>query len=451
MSVKNETIDNSQKSIVDDISGESIMDQGKLDELKALMAQKKKKDNNMPPKIVESKKRTLNFGVVGSGQAGSRLAEQFYKLGYPTVAFNTAQQDLAMIGIPEDNKYLLEYGIGGAAKDLEIGHNAADQHRDGIMNVLTDKLTDVQVLVLCMSLGGGSGAGSHDVLVDILSSTGIPIVVITVLPMSNEDAQTKQNALNTLSSLSKLVQDKVISNLVVIDNAKLEAIYSDVSSMNFFAVGNEAIVKPIDAFNRFSAESSFDKPLDSMEWAKLLTDGEGLSIYGELTVEDYKDQTAIAKAVLENHDNGLLASGFSLEQAKYAGVIIIANEKVWNEIPRVSIDYAISLIKESCPGVDAVFRGSYIDNSMEEDVVKVFSMFSGLGLPNGRVEQLRKDVDVDKAKTTDRSKARTNNLVLDTGKDKVVSKADEVRAKIAKGNSTFAKNFAKGSLDFRKK
>jgi cell division GTPase FtsZ len=456
MTVKNETMEIEKTNIIDDLPEEETqindqeVDQSKLDELKSLM--KSKKENTVTMKIVDEVNKSLNFGIVGSGQMGSRLAQTFYKLGYKAVALNTASQDLSGIELPKENKLLLQFGaLHGAAKDLKIGQDSAEANRDEIINLLSDKLRDVNVLVLCTSLGGGSGAGSHSVLIDILSSTGLPVIVIAALPMSNEDAQTKKNALDTLASLSKLLQSKVISNLIVADNAKLETIYSDVSMVDFFNVGNEAIVRPLDVFNHFSARPSFDKPLDSMEWAKILTDGEGLTIYGELTVSDYEDQTAIAKAVIENHENGLLASGFNLETAKYAGVMIIANDSVWKKIPRVSIDYAISLIKESCPGHEAVFRGSYVDNTLG-DTVKVYSIFSGLGLPTGRVEQLRKDVDADKVKTADRFKSRSTNLSLNTGKDESTSKADEVREKIAKGNSTFSKNFASGGkLDFRKK
>ena len=454
MPVVNDTVDIKQETVEDNLEDNNI-EEDKLAALKAKMAKKQEQnqENNMPPKIVEKKRRSLNFGVVGSGQAGSRLAESFKKLGYEAVAFNTAPQDLEQIDLPDNHKYLLEYGIGGAAKDVDIGHAAAETHKQAIANVVCDVLGDAQVFLLCLSLGGGSGAGSHDVMIDVLSGTGRPIAVVTVLPMSTEDAQTKQNALNTLSKLAVLAQNKVISNLIVIDNAKLESIYSDVSHMNFFSVGNQAIVKPIDAFNRFSSMASQEKSLDPMEWAKLFTDGEGLCVYGEVHVHDYaNDNTAIAEAIIENHENGLLASGFNLAQAKYAGALIVGNSKVWEQIPRGSVDYAMSLIQENCPGAEGVFRGTYIDNSIEEDVVKVYSMFSGLGLPDNRVSQLRKEVEVEKAKTTERAKSRNTNLTLDTGTEKTVSKAEEVRQKIAKNKSTFAQNFGKGKgFDFRKK
>ena len=58
----------------------------------------------------------FNFAVVGVGQGGSRLAESFWNLGYRRVGIiNTAQQDLSLIKVPEENKLLI--GDGGAGKN----------------------------------------------------------------------------------------------------------------------------------------------------------------------------------------------------------------------------------------------------------------------------------------------------------------------------------------------
>ena len=456
MTVKTETISEQPEEVQDDISEELVpaskaegVEEDKLAELKAKLAQKKETD--MPPRIVEKKKKSLNIGVIGSGQAGSRIASSLYQLGYSTVVFNTAPQDLEPIDIPEGNKYLLEYGIGGAAKDVQIGSAAAEQHRDGIRALIDKHLSEAQVFVLCFSLGGGSGAGSLETMVDILSGTGKPIVIITVLPMSTDDVQTKSNSINTLSKLSQIAQKRQISNMIVVDNAKLESIYSEVSHMDFFKVGNRAIVEPLDAFNHLSSMASNDKPLDPMEWAKILADGEGFCVYGEMAVENYEVDTAIAEAVINNLDSGLLASGFDLTQAKYAGVLIVANKSVWQKIPHGSVNYAMSMIREACPSAEGVYRGTYEVDDMDRDVVKVYSMFSGLGLPDSRVQQLRKETEVELAQTKERVKSRNVNLSLNTGTDMAISKADEVREKIAKRSSTFGKNFAGGiKKDFRK-
>lgn len=67
-----------KENIVDDIS-ESSVDQDKLAALKA-KSQVKQQENKMASKIVAKKEKSLVLGVIGSGQAGSRIAEAFHKL-----------------------------------------------------------------------------------------------------------------------------------------------------------------------------------------------------------------------------------------------------------------------------------------------------------------------------------------------------------------------------------
>lgn len=446
MSVKKETV-TTENNVVDDISNSDV-NQDKLDALRAKLSKKQEKET--ATKTVEKKTRSIRLGVVGSGQAGSRLAESMFNLGYDAVAFNTAPQDLDPIKLPEANKLLLQYGLGGAAKETEIGKAAAETHRDAIYNLVADKLSDAQVFLLCLSLGGGSGAGSAETMVDILSGMGKPIVVITVLPMSAEDVQAKKNALETLSKLAKEVQSKRIHNLVVVDNAKIETIYSNVSQFDFFGVSNKAIVEPLDAFNTFSSMPSSVKGLDPMEFAKLLTDGSGLSVYGEMTVDNYEEETAIAEAVITNLNNGLLASGFDLKQSKYVGVLILANKKVWDKIPSSSVNYAMSLVNDLCSSPTGVFRGIYTSD-MKEDVVKVYSMFSGLGLPDPRVQQLKKETQEFAAKVKVKEEERNLNLKLDTGTEETVSQAEKLRQKITANKSGFGSLLSSSIQDLRKK
>ena len=249
------------------------IDEEKLAKLKAKLAAKKESEMSQP---IVKKDKSINFGVVGSGQSGSRLAESLYKLGYDAVAINTAQQDLKFIDIPESNKLHLNYGLGGAAKNLEFGKEAAEAYREQISELVNTQLADAQVFILAFSSGGGSGGGSCETLISILSAIGKPIVVITTLPLQSDDAQTKHNAIEVLSVLTKMLQTKVISNLIIVDNAKLEAIYSDVGQMDFFKVANKAIVEPIDIFNTYSSMPSAFKALDPHEWSRILLDGEGI-------------------------------------------------------------------------------------------------------------------------------------------------------------------------------
>jgi tubulin-like protein CetZ len=427
----------------------AALDEDKLAKLKARLAAKEK-ETEVQNNPATKREKSINFGVIGSGQCGSKLAETWYKLGCDAIAINTAQHDLRYIEIPESNKLLMEHGLGGAAKELEIGKAAAEKYRDKIAELVSNQLADAQVLILALSLGGGSGAGSCEPLVDVLSAMGKPLVVMTVLPMDSEDAQVKMNSLQTLAKLAKFTQSKKINNLIVVDNAKIESIYNNISQIDFFSVANKAIVEPIDAFNTLSAMSSPVKPLDSMEFAKLFVDGEGLCVYGMLKVSNYKEEDAIAIAMIDNLNSNLLASGFDLKQTKYGGVIITANSKVWKEIPAAHMNYALALVNEQCGDPEAVFKGIYVNDNIAEDCVVIYSMFSGLSLPQSRIEQLKKETAAFATSHKEKNTQRNLSLDLNTGTDQTITKVQEIKNKIAQKTSAFGKLTSSTIIDRRK-
>src|SRR5690242_19906327 len=131
------------ETIMDDITNKENetteqppLDEDRLAKLKARLAAKEGAVVVAPVKV----ERSINFGIVGSGQAGNRIAESFYKMGYDAVVMNTAPQDLKFIDIPESNKLLLNYGLGGAAKELDIGREAAETHRTQITELVSTQL-----------------------------------------------------------------------------------------------------------------------------------------------------------------------------------------------------------------------------------------------------------------------------------------------------------------------
>jgi cell division GTPase FtsZ len=447
---KSEESNNDQ--ITDDISNTEVkdnaIDTAKLAVLKA-KSQAKQQEVKMAAKIVSKKERSINLGVLGSGQGGSRLAESFFKLGYDTVAINTAIQDLKHIDIPDSNKLLLEYGVGGASKELTIGKEAAESHRGEILQLVNDKLADSQVNVLCFSLGGGSGAGSCETLIDIFASLGKPVVVITILPMDTEDVQAKANSLETLAKLATFARTKKISNLIVVDNAKIESIYRNANQFDFFALANKAIVETLDVFNTLSCTPSAVKGLDPMEFSKILMDGEGLSVYGEFVVDNYGEDTAIAEAVVNNLNNNLLASGFDLKQAKYVGFIVAASKTVWDKIPASSVNYATAMVNDLCGSPQGVFKGVYTIETPDNNV-KVYSFFSGLSLPEERIKQLKDETAQLQSKNKGKSEQRNLSLQLDTGVNEAVSTAQAIKNKIAAKSSTFGK-FVSGTVTDRRK
>lgn len=447
MGTTNTKVIKNAEEVVDDSKNESELNEDILNALKAKAAKKKEKD--MPPKIVSKVKRSLNIGVIGTGQGGSKLAACFYELGYSSVVINTAAQDLEHIKVPESNKLLLDYSLGGAAKELSIGHAAALEFKPEINELVHAHLNESEILLLTTSLGGGSGAGSVEVVIDVLAQLERPVLVMAILPMANEDAQTKQNALETLAKLTKAAQAEQIAGLIVVDNAKIESIYTDVSQLNFYNVANNAIIKTLDVFNRLSSQPSPIKGIDNMELSKILTDGRGLITYGEMKVSNYTDDTAIAEAVIENLNSNLLSGGFDLKQARYVGVMIAAPKAVWDHVPTGSIDYAMAMINENCGSPNGVFKGIYEVES-DDDFISVYSIFSGMGLPSDRIEQLKVETKSLKEKSAIKDENRSGLLKIDMGAEETTSAVDKIRQKITAKNSAFGKMMTKGIRDRRK-
>jgi cell division GTPase FtsZ len=449
-----------QEEIVNDINEKPLVDEDKLAALKARAAKKRaeedgsvdsgNKEEEMPPRIVEERQRSLRFGIIGSGQAGSRLAEQWFSLGYPAVCMNTAPQDLENIKIPDQQKLLLDFGLGGSAKDLSIGYGAADAYRAAINQLIQRHLSDVQLFILCLSLGGGSGAGSVEVIIDILTKIGKPVVVLAVLPKASEDAQLKHNSWQTLSKLTKLFNEGKVSNIITVDNAKIESLYSDVGPFNFFAVSNKAIVEPIDVFNTMSRRHDEGvKVLDSTEFGKLFIDGKGFTTYGTMTVDDYEDEMAIATAIVESLKGNLLASGFNIRQARYAGFMLVAPERVWNKIPSSSLDFANHMINDACDSPLAVFYGVYKEES-ETDCIKVYSMFSGLGLPEERIDQLKAEAQQKMSVAQRKDDERKLTMKVDVGEE-TINKVEDIKKKIQQKASSFTQLHSGAVQDRRKK
>lgn len=416
------------------------MDEAKLAALREKMNKKAAATSQMmtepappPPKNV-----SVKFGVIGLGQGGSRIAERFFELGYATIVANTATQDLVHINVPEENKLFMDIGLQGAAKNIDRGQEAAEQYREELQNLVHEKLGTADTIVVASSCGGGSGAGALGVVIDLLQAIGKPIVIIGVLPMVSEDVKTKANSLETVSKLAGFVNDGRVQNVVVVDNARIETIYSGVGQMEFFKVANNAIVEPFEIFNNFSMMPSDVKALDSSEWGTLLLNGQGLSIYGQLEVSNYQEDTSIAEGIVTSLSDNLLASSFDLKQAKYVGYIIVGNKDVWAKVPAGSVNYASVMVSDVFGNPEGLFKGIYVDES-PDDSLKIYTFVSGLGLPEVRLTSLKKEVEGQQSLLVQKNKERSNKLNLDTNKDTAVSDVEKLKSKIASKMSGFGK------------
>lgn len=424
------------------------LDPGVLAKLK-----NKQEAKEEPMKAVAKRDRSLYFGIVGLGQAGSRVAETFYSLGYEACVFNTATQDLEHIQLPDKKKIFLPFALGGAGKELDNGRQAVEQNGQLILDKLNENFDDMQeMLILAVSGGGGTGSGGAEAIIGLMASLGKPLGVIYVLPMESEDALSKHNSVTTLSKLAKMASTDVITTLMVVDNSKIELIYPGLSKAEFWTTANNAIVEPLHLFNHLSAMPTQYDSLDSMDFGRVFTTGD-CSIFGMLEVQDYMETTAIAEAVIENLEAGLLASDFNLKETRFGGYIVTASAGTLKRLPAVNIDYANHVISEACDSPSLV-RGVY-EMDMPDDIVRVYTMFSGLGLPSARIDSLKQQASKQMEVIREKEKTRADRMNVDYGPgNEVQAKSQEVHRMIQQKKSGFGKltqNAGKRIIDRRKR
>lgn len=412
----------------------------KKQQLEEILKEKRKQteDSEMTVMLVEQQDRSVNLGVIGLGQCGSKIAEEFHERGYNTVVINTALQDLKPIKIPERQKLFLDYSLGGAAKDLDTGREAVEQYMDEVEKHIAEHTENCEILMLAVSGGGGTGSGGAETMIDIMNRLGKPVSVLYVLPMSSEDSLAKHNAIQTLSGLARMAKSDIINSLIVVDNSKIELMFPGKSMAEFWRVANDSIVDPLHLFNTLSANSSEYTSLDPMDFSRIFIGTGDCALYGMMEIEDYMEDEAIAEAMITNLENGLLSSDFDLGQTRSAGVIITGSKEVLEKVPATNIEYGFSMVSKICNEGTRVFRGVY-EMPNKDDTLRIYSFFSGLGLPEDRVEELRTEAERHMKALEDKESGRATSMNIDIGKTKTVSEVDKKYKKIKNKHSAMGK------------
>ena len=190
----------------------------------------------------------LTYAIVGSGQGGGRIAKAFYDLGYKkTVVFNTAQSDLALLDLPDEHKFHLDcFGQQGAGKNQEKAKTAFESKGQEIFNKLRDIFGEkVDRILVCAGVGGGTGGGSVETLVDISKryftyigkeKANERVGVVASLPTTGECASpvVAKNAHNRMTVLSVGAANGDFAPLIIVDNDKIKKLYPQLTVKQFW-------------------------------------------------------------------------------------------------------------------------------------------------------------------------------------------------------------------------
>ncbi|AGO16467.1 cell division protein FtsZ [Glaesserella parasuis] len=121
----------------------------------------------------------------------------------------------------------------GAGADPNIGHQAAEEDREA----LTNMLTGADMVFIAVGMGGGTGTGAAPVIAEIAKSQGALTVGIVTKPFSFEGRKRSNYAEQGIRELAKHVD-----SLIIIQNDKLlKVLPKSVKFNEAFGVANDVL------------------------------------------------------------------------------------------------------------------------------------------------------------------------------------------------------------------
>lgn len=151
------------------------------------------------------------YGFIGLGQMGGNVIKSIHAKGYPVMAANTAQSDLAGLDIPEDCKYHILGGYGSSkerkkAKQLLAENNC--ENFDLLVNEIKERFEECRVIFLIGSSGGGSGSAIVPATKKRLQAeTDKIICVVTCIPDNNASMKEYMNCYEFFQELESIDGD----------------------------------------------------------------------------------------------------------------------------------------------------------------------------------------------------------------------------------------------------
>ncbi|MGB0680485.1 MAG: hypothetical protein ACPGUV_12555, partial [Polyangiales bacterium] len=325
----------------------------------------------------------LNVVVVGLGQAGGKIAGEFYRRGYPSVALNTAMADLRALDaagtspeVPEEQRLLIRIGgFDGAGSDPAFGQACVRQHADAIRALVARESVGVDLVCLVAGLGGGTGSAVAE-LARVLQADGYPMVALTSLPSEAENAIIKVNAVRAIHDLASAP----LKGWFIVDNTKLDALFRDAPMADYYTCINDAVVAPIDALNRLNHREDLYslRSFDGEELRKLLLAG-GLLAYNVADIEQLTEES-LNDAVVQSLAHGvMIPDGFDSKDISYLAVVLEASAATLSRVPMSLIDRFHDNWKRETAG-GAIEVGIY-RHSQSQDTTKLRLLAISAALP----------------------------------------------------------------------
>ena len=347
----------------------------------------------------------LNVGVIGLGNTGNQIAAlAAEELKIPAMAINSSEKDLETIAnkIPKILISDTEGASKGAGKNRAL---AKSYLKDSILSIISKEdvqtfISNLNVLFLVSSTGGGTGSGTALLMANIISSMFVDthVIVVGILPVMSEALSAHVNSLEYLNELYGNLENQTY---MLYDN---DSLYN-IPSYKMMDTINREVVKDIDVLRcTFNYTTKYDS-IDEQDMKRLI------SFPGRIMVtrlEDLKerdlDKSSIEDLLISKIKNTNHVELQRDRKVTATGIIVNLSEQVFNDF-----DNHIPAVREFIGDPDHDFNHLAIneDRKMPNNV---FLIMSGMSQVNDRIQKISDRIE----EIEERQKIREEESQLDT-------------------------------------
>ena len=347
----------------------------------------------------------LNVGVIGLGNTGNQIAAlAAEELKIPAMAINSSEKDLETIAnkIPKILISDTEGASKGAGKNRAL---AKSYLKDSILSIISKEdvqtfISDLNVLFLVSSTGGGTGSGTALLMANIISSMFVDthVIIVGILPVMSEALSAHVNSLEYLNELYGNLENQTY---MLYDN---DSLYN-IPSYKMMDTINREVVKDIDVLRcTFNYTTKYDS-IDEQDMKRLI------SFPGRIMVtrlEDLKerdlDKSSIEDLLISKIKNTNHVELQRDRKITATGIIVNLSEQVFNDF-----DNHIPAVREFIGDPDHDFNHLAIneDRKMPNNV---FLIMSGMSQVNDRIQKISDRIE----EIEERQKIREEESQLDT-------------------------------------
>lgn len=318
----------------------------------------------------------------GGGNALNHMVETSNTEGVGGVEFFSVNTD-AQVLRSSAVRNTIQIGAGvtkglGAGADPNVGHQAAEEDRDALSNMIAG----ADMVFIAVGMGGGTGTGAAPVIAEIAKSQGALTVGIVTKPFSFEGRKRSGYAEQGIRELAKHVD-----SLIIIQNDKLlKVLPKNVKFSEAFGVANDVLRNAVLGITDMITSEGLVN-VDFADVKKVMSEmgrammGTGIA-EGENRAEEAAKE-AVASPLLEDVDlsgaKGILvniSSGYDIELAEVNTIMEYVTSFA-------DPDAAIIFGSAFYPEMEGKIRVTLVATGIGQPEEVIPQKVTGLGLGNG--------------------------------------------------------------------